>query len=413
MSKSVVLGDIASIITGPFGSQLHVSDYQDTGIPVIMPQNIMDRKVDYTDIACVSDVDFKRLIRYATQKNDIVFPRRGDIEKHAYITTDDDILCGTGCFRVRITDPEVYPLYVSMYLNRPESKRWLTTHAVGTNMPNLNTDIISAIPIELPDIEEQIKLADFIQSIEDKIGNNNTINNNLANQISTLYDYWFVQFDFPNNNKLPYRINHGRFVYNSQLKLNIPEEWEVIKISDITKITWGQCPDGTHILDKSTDKANTFDYCSGAGDMKGGFVVDCQAKTDDSRRFANCGDILLSIAGKIGDMCVVDHRISLGRAAMAFTCNNKGEEVFVYSVLKNFNKKITTISSGSIQKVINKDHIDELFLPYNKEIVAEFCRTMSPLYNAIIDNTLENRKLTAFRDWLLPILMNGQANIDD
>ena len=121
----------------------------------------------------------------------------------------------------------------------------------------------------------------------------------------------------------------------------------------------------------------------------------------------------MSIAGKIGDMCVVDHRISLGRAAMAFTCNNKGEEVFVYSVLKNFNKKITTISSGSIQKVINKDHIDELFLPYNKEIVAEFCRTMSPLYNAIIDNTLENRKLTAFRDWLLPILMNGQANIDD
>ena len=182
MSKSVVLGDIASIITGPFGSQLHVSDYQETGIPVIMPQNITDRKVDYAGIACVSNANFKRLIRYSTQKNDIVFPRRGDIEKHAYITTDDEILCGTGCFRVRITNSEVYPLFVSMYLNRPESKRWLTTHAVGTNMPNLNTDIISAIPIELPDLDEQIKLADFIQGIEDKISNNNAINNNLAYQ---------------------------------------------------------------------------------------------------------------------------------------------------------------------------------------------------------------------------------------
>lgn len=182
MSKQFKLGDIASIITGPFGSQLHVSDYEKTGIPVIMPQNIIDRKIDYTDIAFISRENYYRLSRYATKKNDIVFPRRGDIEKHAYITTDKEILCGTGCFRVRITSKDAYPLFVSMYLSRPESKKWLTTHAVGTNMPNLNTDIISAIPIELPDYDKQVQIADFIQNIEKKIENNNDINNNLYAQ---------------------------------------------------------------------------------------------------------------------------------------------------------------------------------------------------------------------------------------
>ena len=182
MSKQFTLGDISSIITGPFGSQLHVSDYEQSGIPVIMPQNIVDRKIDYTDIAFISQENYYRLIRYATKMNDIVFPRRGDIEKHAYITTDEELLCGTGCFRVRITSKEAYPLFVSMYLSRPESKKWLTAHAVGTNMPNLNTDIISAIPIELPDYDKQVQIADFIQSIERKIENNNEINNNLSSQ---------------------------------------------------------------------------------------------------------------------------------------------------------------------------------------------------------------------------------------
>ena len=178
--NKITLGSISSIITGPFGSQLHVSDYEMTGIPVIMPQNIKDRLVDYSDIAYISEQNYNRLIRYSVNEKDIIFPRRGDIEKHAFITTNDKMLCGTGCFRVRIMDKNVYPLFISMYLNRPETKCWIVSHAVGTNMPNLNTEIISAIPIDLPEYDEQVRIADFLQLLDNKINNNTKINNNLV-----------------------------------------------------------------------------------------------------------------------------------------------------------------------------------------------------------------------------------------
>lgn len=182
MSKVTTLGEIADIITGPFGSQLHMSDYVDVGIPVIMPQDIIDGTVSMDSIAYIRESDYQRLIRYAVKNNDIIFARRGDIEKHAFITDDSKMLCGTGCFRVRITDSKVYPLFLSYFLDRLETRKWLVTHAVGTNMPNLNTTILSFVPVKLPDYEEQVKIGDFLYNIEKKIQCNKKINDNLSYQ---------------------------------------------------------------------------------------------------------------------------------------------------------------------------------------------------------------------------------------
>lgn len=174
------LGDIAQIITGPFGSQLHMRDYVSQGYPVIMPQNIVNRCVDERDIARINEVNFKRLKRYLVQPNDIIFARRGKVEEHAFIDTPKQMLCGTGCFRVRVTSKEVNPLYLSLYLSRPTTKKWLISHAIGSNMPNLNTDILSSVPLELPEYAVQVKIAQCLQSIDDKIRCNNEINDNLA-----------------------------------------------------------------------------------------------------------------------------------------------------------------------------------------------------------------------------------------
>ena len=98
MSNTTTLGEISDIITGPFGTQLHMSDYVEVGIPVIMPQNVGDRQVNIESIANINETDFIRLKRYATKKDDIIFARRGDVEKHAFITNSQRMLCGTGCF---------------------------------------------------------------------------------------------------------------------------------------------------------------------------------------------------------------------------------------------------------------------------------------------------------------------------
>lgn len=147
--------------------------------------------------------------------------------------------------------------------------------------------------------------------------------------------------------------------------------------------------------------------------MKNGFVVKCKAKTNASKRLSKPYDILVSIAGKIGDMCVVDHTISLGRAAMAFTANNPNEHLYLYTTLSLLNKKMTTISSGSIQKVINSDHINEFNFAYNEQIVEKWCNRYNRVFYQLISISQENESLITLRDWLLPMLMNGQATVAD
>ena len=180
--RSTTLGEIANIITGPFGSQLHMEDYVKTGIPVIMPQNIEDRTINKDGIARISEVDFQRLSRYATEINDIVYARRGNVEKHAFISEKEKAICGTGCLRVRVINNMVDPLFLSFYLNRIEIRNWITTHAIGSNMPNLNTSILSDVPVVLPDYKNQIKIATLLQKLDDKIISNNSINDNLPHQ---------------------------------------------------------------------------------------------------------------------------------------------------------------------------------------------------------------------------------------
>lgn len=185
MSKwtKTTLGKIADIITGPFGSQLHQSDYVKRGIPIVMPQDIGNRNINYSTINYVSEEDATRLKRYSTVANDILYARRGDVEKHAFVRAKDaGVLCGTGCLRVRINSNEVESAFLSFYLNREETRKWLVTHAVGTNMPNLNTDILSDVPIAYPTLKEQRKIVKVLNCLEERIVLNEKINDNLPYQ---------------------------------------------------------------------------------------------------------------------------------------------------------------------------------------------------------------------------------------
>ena len=137
---------------------------------------------------------------------------------------------------------------------------------------------------EAMDISEQHKISRVLKTLDDKILLNNQINDNLGKQIETLYSYWFNQFNFPNENGAPYSDSNGFTKWNSHIKRQIPKSWEVKNIRDITNLTWGQCPQGEHIFPNNMTADNLFDYCSGAGDMNGGLLVDCQGKTDEIGR---------------------------------------------------------------------------------------------------------------------------------
>jgi len=159
-----------TIQTGPFGSQLHASDYRDAGIPVVMPQDLAGRRIQVDKIARVGDADVSRLIRHQLQRGDIVFSRRGDVGRHALVGEREvGWLCGTGCLLVRPGRSWPSFTYLSLALDRAVAKEWLLRHAVGATMPNLNTGILSAVPIMRPDDRILRAFDDIVHTLDNRI----------------------------------------------------------------------------------------------------------------------------------------------------------------------------------------------------------------------------------------------------
>lgn len=193
--KSCSLGEIASIQTGPFGSQLHSSDYVAQGIPLVMPVNIgRNLEIIENGIAHISYYDAERLKRHALVSGDIIYSRRGDVEKCAFIKEKQSgWICGTGCLAVRFFSGSVYPQFLAYQFLTESIKGWILGHAVGTTMPNLNSNILSNLPVVLPPLSEQKAIADILGSLDDKIDLLQRQNTTLEAMAETLFRQWFIE----------------------------------------------------------------------------------------------------------------------------------------------------------------------------------------------------------------------------
>jgi type I restriction enzyme S subunit len=171
----VKLGDVikrggGSVQTGPFGSLLHASDYVPDGTPFVMPKDLSpDGRIFHRGDAKVSIKDFQRLSRYHLEPGDLLVARRGEIGRRGLVTENESgWVCGTGCLRVR-PGMLLQPLFLSQILGMRFARNWLEGHAVGTTMLNLNTQILSAMPIPLPPMDEQKQIAEMVTTVVEKI----------------------------------------------------------------------------------------------------------------------------------------------------------------------------------------------------------------------------------------------------
>ena len=191
--KTTTLGKLCrlgggDIQTGPFGSQLHASDYVTSGVPSVMPQNIGDNIIVEDGIARITIEDARRLSRYLLRTGDIVYSRRGDVERRALVRPEQDgWLCGTGCLRVRLGDA-ADSRFMSYYLDHPNVREWIVRHAVGATMPNLNTGILGATPITLPPRGTQLAIAAVLGALDDKIAVNERISTTLLSLADSFFE---------------------------------------------------------------------------------------------------------------------------------------------------------------------------------------------------------------------------------
>ena len=258
------------------------------------------------------------------------------------------------------------------------------------------------------DLSVQKEIASVLSALDDKIELNNRINAELEQMAKTLYDYWFVQFDFPNKEGKPYKSSGGKMVYNEVLKREIPEGWEVKSLGQIANITMGQSPDGTSYND--VGKGMTF-YQGSTG--FGWRFPTVRQFTTKPTRFAKTGDILLSVRAPVGTFNIAKEHCCIGRGLSALNSKDNFNSFLLY-LMSYFKKRFDNINSvGTTFGSITKDDLHSLILCYpNSCVLHQFEEIVSNFDKKIFINSQQNQELAQLRDWLLPMLMNGQVTVN-
>lgn len=408
------------IHTGPFGSQLHASDYVSSGIPCIMPANMKNNRVDLSGIAYISEQDAERLSKYIVLTGDIVYSRRGDVTLKALIREDEDgYFCGTGCLLLRPGN-EIDSEFLAYYLSMPALKEWIIKQAVGATMPNLNTGILERIPFKGPNKTEQREVASVIVSIDSKIELNNKINAELEAMVKLIYDYWFVQFDFPAANGKPYKSSGGKMVYNEALKREIPYGWVVDSLLDSCDVV-----DCLH--SKKPDSCFEDESCyllqlenilnNGQLDVSSKYYVSKSDYADwTSRIEIREHDVVMTNAGRIAAFAQVPKGVvcGIGRNITAIRPNSINPNYFFLSIagIDIQRQILSSLDQGAFFKSFNVKGIKRLkLLRAINGLEESFDEVVSPMVKKRHQLIEENTALTRLRDWLLPMLMNGQVTV--
>jgi type I restriction enzyme S subunit len=383
--EQVALGEVANIQTGPFGSQLHSSDYVAVGIPSIMPTNIGTRlEINRNNIACIRESDAQRLARYLVKDGDIVYSRRGDVEKCAFITKNEEgWLCGTGCLRIRFESSKVIPRFYAYYLSTDEMKGWVSGHAVGTTMPNLNSSILRKLPLILPSYQEQKAIAAVLSSLDDKIDLLHRQNKTLEALAETLFRQWFVE--------------------------EAQKDWEEGKLSDEFDFTMGQSPPGSSFNEEGVG----MPMFQGNADFGFRFPNE-RVYTTEPARFAKRFDTLISVRAPVGAQNMADKECCIGRGVAAFRYkNNNDNYTYTYFRLRSLMDEIKKFDDegtvfGSISKS-NFEGIDVLIPP--ADLIVKFEKIAKPINDKVIENCGQIKTLEKLRDTLLPKLMSGEVRV--
>ncbi|EEW1720501.1 restriction endonuclease subunit S [Escherichia coli] len=284
---------------------------------------------------------------------------------------------------------------------------------------NLNSNDIKNYPIRLPSsLDEQRKIACVLKVLDDKIALNNRINAELEAMAKTLYDYWFVQFDFPDANGKPYKTSGGKMEYNATLKREIPAEWKSGTLDDLGQIVGGSTPktskpenfttNGTPWItpnDLSDNQSNKF-ISRGAQDVSVEGIKSASLKTYPA------GTVLLSSRAPIGYMAIARNELTTNQGFKSFIPSKNYSTEYVYYAVKNSLPVIVQNASGSTFKEVSGSVLKSIDVMLPAFSVADhFTKTVAEIFSRQDKLEQENQQLTALRDWLLPLLMNGQVTV--
>ena len=346
---------------------------------------------------------------YLYERPSVLLPRKGTLSNIQF--ADSPFWTVDTLYYTEIDTHLADPYYLYYYLKQLD----LTRLDSGTGVPSMTFDSYYNIKVCLPNIDKQRAVGQLLSVVDDKIQLNKRINDNLEAMAKQLYDYWFVQFDFPNEDGKPYKSSGGAMVWNDKLKREIPKGWYADNICKIANILSGGTPS------KAVD-----DYWNN-GTIPFFGPTECngsvfQIKTADhitQKGLDHCasslfeeGIVIITARGSIGKLVIVGTPMAMNQSCYALQ-SKEGEYEYLYFLTTQLIDCLKAKGSGSVFKSIIASDIEHSTLCVATEnVVSDFCKKVKPLFEKLKTNTIEIAELTKQRDELLPLLMNGQATVN-
>ena len=412
--KKYKLADIGKVITGKTPSTSIAENYAWGTIPFYTPEDVakglgmMGRNSRF-----ISKTGFEEIASNTISGESVLVGCIGsDMGNVAY----SNITCATNQQINAITQFKngIDPLYVYYLLSTMKS--YFQKIAGSTTTPILPKSVFEEIEIHLPDMKKQKDVVSILYALDRKIELNKRINDNLEAMAKQLYDYWFVQFDFPNEESKPYKSSGGVMVYNERLRRNIPAKWDCYELNKWLEVKSGFAFKSETYISKGKFKVitikNVQDHhldtssCDYVNEIPQGMKEWCSLAINDR---------LISLTGNCGRLCIVTEKdLLLNQRVGLLSCN---DEYIDYAYLLLSSEEFQTLSNnlakGAAQA--NLSPIDlckniAVLPPLN--VLENFNKQIKPIVASYIQNEIQIAELTKQRDELLPLLMNGQASVN-
>ena len=419
--KRIAIKNICEVYDGP-----HATPKKTETGPVYLGIDAIteDGMLDSSQFSYLSKEDYiKWTKRVVPQENDIVFSYEATLGKYALIPRGFYGCLGRRLAIIRVISEEIDAKWLYYYFRSPEWNAFIKNQTVkGSTVDRISVEEFPNYTIPVISLKNQKKMVAVLEKIDAKIRTNNKINDYLEEMAKTIYDYWFVQFDFPNENGKPYKSSGGKMV-NSNGHI-IPESWTFCKIQDIiSNICTGLNPRDNFKLGTGDIKYITVKNLTPNGTLEftGCDTIDESARTIvHNRSDIQIGDILFASIAPLGRCFLIQSEPTdwdINESVFSIRANTDiitPAFLYLYFMSDAFIKHATSSSTGSIFKGIRINTLleTELCVP-PLSVILKFEERLASIFPLKSKNYEEIQRLSNLRDWLLPMLMNGQATIED
>ena len=374
---------------------------------------------EMTDSFMKASANQKEINTLSLRKGQVAFTKdsetRDDIGIPTYIADDfENVVLGYHTALITPDKSKLSGKYLNAFMNTRYIQKYFENNASGSGQRyTLSTETLNAIPVIAPDLQAQEKIGDVFSNIDKKIALNRRMNAKLEQMAKRLYDHWFVQFDFPNADGKPYKSSGGKMEYNEVLKREIPAGWEVQKLGDVCEIVLGGTPSTAN---NEFWENGTINWLN-SGEVGIFPIVESEKKITEiaveksTTEFLKAGSVTLSITRYLRpSILTIDACIN--QSVVGIKENDLFKNSFLYPYLQNEIDRLMSLRTGAQQPHINKEIVEDSFIIIPpKDLMDKYKTKASPIYSQIINIAKETQKLTALRDRLLPLLINGQVEV--